>query len=63
MLINVVSGYRVVIEADQERDRAGDMDERINAVEPAHDRRMSQKNALYLRLPEDSESLFKLNQL
>lgn len=52
-----------VEQPDQEQDRARNMDEAVDAIDPVHRGRILQKELLDGRLPEDTHLLFKPNQL
>ena len=58
-----VAGVGVVEEENQKGDRAWDVNERVDAVDPCHDHRASHEESLNGELPEYTEALLKFNDL
>ena len=52
-----------MVEPNEEQDSAGNVDERIDAVDPMHHGRISQKPLLNSRLPENMKALLEMDEL
>lgn len=65
LLLNLLSGTgcRDIVEDDQVKDRAGNVDERVCLVRPSHKLGSLKKPILHGRLNENAQSLFHVNNL
>ena len=61
--MDAVARGRVVVEAHQEQNGTGDMDEGIGAVGPVEEEGVLEKPSLDIEFEEDVQALFKMDEL
>lgn len=62
-LIHTVAGGREKVEPNEEQDRSGDVDERVDAIDPCHEDGILQEEALDSGLVENAQRLFGVDDL